>query len=246
MNIITKKIIAKEIVYILLVIVIPFMIWVILNLNNSYQTNVQNNNEKEKRSLNLVKDSLVKIITKYEHKRLRVFDQICIIEGGVMKGEDPLQILLPIFVNINEPIGGWDFNEFEEFGGDVLHFKNLSNGITYNSFYDSLKNNISYNETIFNKLYKSYNDSSCRTINKFNQIIGLKELDDLINKRSKILLDISHKENSIKKSIERTLTSLEIKTYTFNTVLFLLIVLFGLRYLYYSAKWSISILSQKS
>ena len=177
MNITTKKIIAKEALILIFCIVSTLIIWMSFNIFNYYQKYNFNKANKENIEYNLQLDSLYKPIELIDKKneliRKKIFNQFCIIEGGVKNGEyvSPLPQKLIIYENIGE-LNSNSNNVFEEFGGHEIFFDRLcvmnfeknqikslidalglpkfsiNNFITQSEFYEKLINNNNYKNEV--------------------------------------------------------------------------------------------------
>ena len=207
---------------------------------------------------------------KNELIRKKIFNQFCKIEGGVSNGEyvSPLPQKLIIYENIGE-LNSNSNNVFEEFGGHEIFFDRLcvmnfeknqikslidalglpkfsiNNFITQSEFYEKLINNNNYKNEVYSKLKKRYVDKNCNDIEEFNKIIGIgindkfslimKEKNELKNK-----ININAKNKSERQ--KKIISSEDVLKYTLSYLFIIFLILFILRYFYYSTKWAIKTL----
>jgi hypothetical protein len=261
-----QKIVAKEILLLFLLIILTTVFWIFIHLNNLFQ----NNRIKEYKN-NIEILSKNSILLK-NHKNT-IFNQLCKIKGGIIdKVYIPKSILLPNKFILDEKIGDFRYNIFEEFGGiktkepsfsflytlnnsDII-FKseypydinklNELGFINETQFYDSIFNSIKYRNEIFKTLKNTYNSSECNNLKKFEKLIGITTIN---NKQIKDDEQYQKELDTNIKQLENA-NNLKIEGYNINkTILYFLLVgfsiLFLIRYVFYILKWSVNTLKIK-
>jgi hypothetical protein len=269
MNVKAKKIIAKEILILILCIALTIIFWISFNISNYYQTYKYNKANKENLELELKLNKPIELLDKKnEQFRKKIFNQFCLIEGGIKNGKyvSPL----PNKLIIKENIGEIDSNSkdiFEEFGGHEIFFDrlcimnfnkneiknlidalglptiNINNFITQSEFYEKLLDNNDYKNEVFVKLKERFADKNCNTIDEFNKLIGINNKFLLkIKEKNEIIDKIKINTNKKIESQKKMISSKEISKNTFNFLLIIFIILFILRYFYFLTKWAIKTL----
>ena len=262
-----QKIVAKEILLLFLLIILTSVFWISIHLNNLFQ----NNRIKEYKNNIEILSKNIKLIKNNKNK---IFNQLCEIKGGIIdKVYLPKSILLPNKFILDEKIGDFRYNKFEEFGGIItkessfsfLYTLNNNGDIIFKSeypydinklneigfinetqFYDSIFNSIKYRDEIFKTLKNTYNSSECNNLKKFDKLIGITTIN---NKQIK---DDEQYQKELDTNIKQLENSNNFKIEVNNinkTILYFLLVgfsiLFLIRYVFYILKWSLNTLKLK-
>ena len=259
MKIEAKKIIAKEILLLFVTLGISILVFIGLNINNSYQKYYSDKIRSEIISQNLLLDSLDKPIKRFNKIRSDIFYHFGNIKGGYLTNGD-IDFPSKKIVTINEEIElisvtKWNiyrvnyekvFIKFDENDPlNILKNNNIDNTIALdkNEFYDTLIKSPILRNFVFVSLKNVYNSNNIKDLKSFENLILFNiELKQKIKEVELIKERIADSNQSIKICVKRSFDIKNIYEVSFNVFILLSVIIFLLRYLYLLLRWCYRIL----
>ncbi len=246
----TKKIIAKETLILLSTLTLTFTFYLIIILNNTFQSYLNKKLTTELNEKKALLKSLENDISEYNDKnekfKRKIFQQY---------GKIEFLPKLPKGVKIKEKIGiedKWDkyiVDFIDLISWEKIKLKkeeeDLPILVDYDRFCNILKDSISLRKYIYEKLKSKYDDSECNNLSIFESKIGViipKKITELKIKSERLFTESEIINNQIKNTKNRIVEGPNVSKYSFCFFYTLFVFTFILRYLFLVVRWSISTL----